>query len=87
MSCNICPVIPKNKWGQIFRTWAKKINVYLLPSNLLYALVWHSECAQAAALDAAQFAKQIVPIGLIRASLPHASEAQRDQMRAILVQL
>ena len=42
---------------------------------------------QAGAVEAAQYAKQIVPIGLIRASLPHASEAQREQIRSTLVQL
>lgn len=42
---------------------------------------------QAGAAMAAQYAKQIVPIGLIRTCLPHATEEQRDEIRQILAKL
>lgn len=42
---------------------------------------------QAGAVEAARFAKQIVPVSLIKACLPHMNEAGREQIRGILSQL
>lgn len=42
---------------------------------------------QAGAPEAAQYAKDIMPVGLIRGSLPHANVPQREQLRTTLSQL
>jgi hypothetical protein len=41
----------------------------------------------AGATEAADYAKQIAPINLMRALLPHAADAQREQLRAELGQI
>lgn len=35
----------------------------------------------AGATEAAEYARQIAPVNLIRALLPHATDSQRDQLR------
>ena len=42
---------------------------------------------QAGAPEAAQYARDIMPVGVIRGALPHANEYQRDQLRTLLSQL
>jgi hypothetical protein len=37
--------------------------------------------------DAADFARSMLPINLIRNTLPHATEAQRETLRAMLAAL
>ncbi len=38
----------------------------------------------AGAMEAADYARQIVPVNLVRNLLPHATDPQREQLRAKL---
>lgn len=38
----------------------------------------------AGATEAAEYARQIVPVNLVRNLLPHATDTQRDQLRSKL---
>jgi hypothetical protein len=38
----------------------------------------------AGAMEAADYARQIAPVNLIRALLPHATDSQRDELRSKL---
>lgn len=53
----------------------------------LWPVQVHKIASAAGATEAADYAKQIAPINLMRALLPHATDVQREQLRAELAQI
>ena len=59
----------------------------MMPWSMADALQVYKMATAAGVTEAADYAKSIAPVNLIRALLPHTTDAQRDALRSSLSEI